>query len=62
MIKTSAICTQEKIAALVGHEDESVTFGRYGKGFQPIVMLEVVEALSAEITKKFPTREFAGSR
>jgi integrase len=36
---------KEKIAALVGHEDESITFGRYGKDFQPAVMLGVVETL-----------------
>lgn len=45
---------KEKIAALAGHEDESVTLGRYGKDFRPAVMFEVVEALSAEITKQIP--------
>lgn len=36
---------KEKIAALAGHEDDSVTFGRYGKDFSPVIMLEVVAAL-----------------
>lgn len=33
---------KEKIAALVGHEDESVTFGRYGKDFKPQNLREVI--------------------
>lgn len=41
---------KEKIAALVGHEDESETFGRYGKDFRPSVMLEVVRSLSNSST------------
>lgn len=36
---------KERIAALVGHEDDSVTFGRYGKDFAPAIMRQVVEAL-----------------
>lgn len=36
---------KEKIAALVGHEDDSVTFGRYGKDFSPVIMREVVAIL-----------------
>ncbi len=36
---------KEKIAALVGHEDDSVTFGRYGKDFAPAIMREVVSML-----------------
>jgi integrase len=36
---------KEKIAALVGHEDDSVTFGRYGKDFSPAIMREVVAML-----------------
>jgi integrase len=45
---------KEKIAALVGHEDESVTFGRYGKDFQPRVMVEVVSKLPADVTASIP--------
>ena len=37
--------SKEKIAALVGHEDDSVTFGRYGKDFLPSVMLPAIEML-----------------
>ena len=55
-----AVVAKEKIAALEGHEDDSETFGRYGKNLQPAVMLEVVEALSAEITTKIPTHEYVG--
>ncbi|UCV22862.1 site-specific integrase [Ferribacterium limneticum] len=36
---------KEKIAALVGHEDDSVTFGRYGKDFSSAIMREVVAVL-----------------
>ena len=36
---------KEKIAALVGHEDGSVTFGRYGKEFSPAIMRGVIETL-----------------
>lgn len=36
---------KEKIAALVGHEDDSVTFGRYGKAFKPETLWSVVNLL-----------------
>lgn len=36
---------KEKIAALVGHEDDSETFGRYGKDFRPSTLLGVVKEL-----------------
>lgn len=45
---------KEKIAALVGHEDDSVTFGRYGKDFQPRVMLEVITMLPTDATAEIP--------
>jgi len=38
--------SKEKIAALVGHEDESATFGRYGKDFRPYVLMNVVQELN----------------
>lgn len=44
---------KEKIAALVGHEDDSVTFGRYGKDFSPAIMCEVVAILDfTKVTEK----------
>ena len=43
--------SREKIAALVGHEDDSETFGRYGKDFRVVVMVEVVNCLNFEIFK-----------
>jgi integrase len=36
---------RERIAELVGHEDESVTFGVYGSRFNPASMMEVVSLL-----------------
>jgi integrase len=39
----------KKIAALVGHADESMTGGRYSKPFRPDVMLPVVEMLKFEV-------------
>lgn len=33
---------KEKIAALVGHEDESVTFGRYGKDYSPSSLIALI--------------------
>jgi integrase len=42
---------KEKIAALVGHEDESTTFGRYGKDFRPDVMAQVISQLSNTATQ-----------
>ena len=45
---------KEKIAALVGHEDDSVTFGRYGKDYQPRVLLEVVCKLPSDATASIP--------
>ena len=40
---------REKIAALVGHEDETETFGRYGKDFNSKVMKEVIEVLGFDV-------------
>lgn len=40
---------KEKISALVGHEDESETFGRYGKSYEPAVLLAVVETLRFDL-------------
>lgn len=37
--------TKEKIAAIVGHEDESETFGRYGKDYTPQSLQQIVELL-----------------
>ena len=37
--------SKDKIAALVGHEDDSITFGRYGKEFRLTVLLDVVNSL-----------------
>jgi len=39
----------KKIAALVGHADESMTGGRYSKPFRPDVLLPVVEMLKFEV-------------
>jgi integrase len=39
---------KERIAALVGHEDDSMTFGRYGKPFESAIMKTVVQALTFE--------------
>ena len=40
---------KEKIAALVGHSDDSMTTGRYGSSYGPKVLLEVVEKLVFEV-------------
>lgn len=47
-----ASVSKEKIAALVGHEDESITFGRYGKDFQPSVMQIVIAVLPTASTDR----------
>lgn len=39
----------KKIAALVGHVDESMTGGRYGKPFKPDVLKPVVELLTYDL-------------
>ena len=36
----------KKVAAIVGHADETMTGGRYGKPFQPSILLPVVEMLT----------------
>ena len=36
---------REKIGAILGHLDESVTTGRYGKAFEPSVLKPVIEEL-----------------
>ena len=41
--------SKEKIAALVGHEDDSVTFGRYGKDFNSRILHSVVVALKYDV-------------
>ena len=43
---------KEIVAAIVGHEDGSVTFGRYGKDFTPDVLKEYVEILQFDINIK----------
>lgn len=43
---------KEKIAALVGHEDESETFGRYGKSFKLKGMLDIINSISFVDTLK----------
>ena len=40
---------KEKIAELVGHEEESETFGRYGKSFEVLQMSEVVNGLNFNV-------------
>ena len=39
---------KEHIAALVGHEDDSETFGRYGKDFQPEILLNALSKLHTD--------------
>jgi integrase len=41
---------KEKIAQLVGHEDESETFGRYGKIYDATVMDEVINLLNFNLS------------
>jgi len=40
---------KEHIASLVGHEDGSETFGRYGKDYEPRVLVEVVRKLDFDL-------------
>ena len=35
----------ERVAAILGHKDESMTFGRYGKAFEVTVLQPVIEDL-----------------
>jgi integrase len=46
--------SKEKIAVLVGHEDESETFGRYGKNFNIKILTEAIEAIKLNITEILP--------
>ena len=34
-----------KISAILGHKDESMAMGRYGKPYEPIVLQETIEQL-----------------
>lgn len=43
---------ENKIAALVGHEEGSITFGRYGKSYQPRILQEVIEVLDFQVTNE----------
>lgn len=47
---------KEKIAALVGHEDESVTFGRYGKDFKVETLATILHTIPSD-----PTQHLLGS-
>lgn len=40
---------KEKIAAIAGHKDESVTMGLYGKPYEPVNLHSVIEALDFKI-------------
>lgn len=42
---------KEKIAALVGHEDESMTFGRYGKDFKVGMLATVLQTVPSDPTQ-----------
>ncbi|MDZ4057756.1 MAG: site-specific integrase [Polynucleobacter sp.] len=42
---------KERIAALVGHEDDSETFGRYGKSFNASTLLEDVSRIPSTVTR-----------
>jgi integrase len=41
--------TKEKIGAILGHSDESMTTGRYGKGYEAQVLRKVVERLEFDL-------------
>ncbi len=56
-LKQAGVATP-KIAALVGHEEESITLGRYGKDFKPSVMLETVNSIDARVTEKLAAYVF----
>lgn len=49
---------KEKIAALVGHEDESVTFGRYGKDYSPSSLKISIESLSFPLHSIVPFKNY----
>lgn len=40
---------KEMVANIDGHKDESMTFGRYGKNYQPKVMQQYVEMLKYDV-------------
>lgn len=42
---------KERIAALVGHEDDSETFGRYGKSFNASTLLKDVSRIPSTVTR-----------
>ena len=42
----------KKIGAMVGHADDSMTTGRYGKPYEPAVLKEVIELLSYPLDLK----------
>jgi len=44
-LKQQGDIPQEKIAAIVGHETGSITFGRYGKQYHPPALVDVVNAI-----------------
>jgi len=41
---------QQKIAALMGHVDQSITTGRYGKPYEPEGLKDVIEMLDFELS------------
>ncbi|WP_183360561.1 site-specific integrase [Geomonas limicola] len=40
---------KEKIAAICGHKDESITTGLYGKPYEPAALVSVIEALDFKV-------------
>jgi hypothetical protein len=40
---------KERIAALVGHKDESITTGLYGNPYEPVALAPVIEEIDFEL-------------
>ena len=50
----------ERIAALAGHEDDSETFGRYGKGFSARTLLADVAKIPSTVTQNVSIPSLVG--
>ena len=40
---------KEKISAILGHKDESITTGWYGKPYEPAILVPVIEMLQFSV-------------
>jgi len=45
-LKQQGDIPREQVAAIAGHKDDSMTFGRYGKPYEPRALIKVINSIN----------------